>query len=1170
MKKQLPDNFLFGEDLIRIIIVSFLLLTCSVAKVFSFNDDSCSVSVSFNEVALQVVIHEIEEKSGYSFFYEHYLTDFSKKVSIQTREENIQSVLNTVFKDTDIRFEIYKDQILLFPESVKMSDQKAKRLLSSINKKSITASQQSGIVQNAIKGVVTGDDGTPLPGVNVLVKGTNKGALTDFDGNYQIASSVGDILVFSYIGFETQEIIVSDTSTLDVILKPDVSALDEVVVVAYGTASKSSIVGSVAQINADDIAERPVTNVLTVLDGAAAGVKITPANGQPGASPNIRVRGFGSINASNNPLIVVDGVEFVGEFSSINTNDIANVTVLKDAASTSLYGSRAANGVVIITTKKGKKGKDTFTLDISQGVSTRSIGEYDRVGPSQYYELMWEALRNSLSISGSTPTVEANRLASEQIFDELGVNPFSVPNDQIVQTNGMLNPSANIRYDDLDWQDPIIRTGYRSNLSFSYSGASDKTDYFTSLSYLEEDGYIINSNFERITGRININSQLKKYFKTGLNLSVASSQSNNANDGTTNSLVNPFRTTRFIAPIYPVFLRDTSTGEFILDENGDIQFDSSNSRIGSSSGRNVIQETILNKDSDKIFSVNARTYAEFKFLNDFTFTFNASLDKRFFNTTEFNNPIVGDGAPDGVIEKDDIVNTTINYNQLLRYNKNFDRHHLNILLGHESFDTERNFFTANRRGQIVDGNIELVNFTTTQDVSSNTRRLNREGYFGNVNYDFNNRYYISTSFRRDASSRFNKNNRWGNFFSLGASWRIDQEDFASNIDWISSLKLRASYGEVGNDNLLDEDDISDFYISQELFDLDFNNQLGGGILSATTGNPNISWETNIQSDVALEFGVFNNRISGIIEYYRRESKDLLFLVPIPSASGLDTRPDNIGDMVNNGLEFGLNFGIVDTENFSWNLAINAATISNEITALPQEEIIDGTKKLVVGGDIFAFWLRDWYGVDPTDGSALFILDPESGAIGDGDVRTTSDGTVVTTNQNKALFDFVGTAIPDVFGGFTNNFRYKKFDIGFTFTYQLGGETYDTNFANLMHSGEYGVALSTEALDRWQNPGDITDVPRLDANQTAAFGAASDRWLVKSDFLALRQVNVAYNFSNSLLENVGLSGAKIYMSGENIFVVNARKGLESGQRFNGTTSNRFTPSRVLSLGFNAIF
>ncbi|WP_103068206.1 SusC/RagA family TonB-linked outer membrane protein [Aquimarina sediminis] len=1020
-----------------------------------------------------------------------------------------------------------------------------------------------------VQGNVSTKDG-PLPGASVVVKGSASGTQTDFDGNFSLKTDRNSILVFSYIGFITQE--TKATSSMNIILVEDAAQLEEVVVVAYGTASKSSFTGSVNQISAAEILDRPLTNVLTALDGAAPGVRITPANGQPGSSPSIRVRGVGSINASSSPLIIVDGVEFVGSFSSINPNDISSLSVLKDAASTSLYGSRAANGVILITTKKGKKGKDTFSLDVSQGVSSRSIKEYKRVNASEYYMLMWEALRNGFSISGTTPVTDANQMASDQIFDNLGVNPFNVPNDQIVLTDGAINPSAKLLYeDDLDWQDQLIRTGYRSNLNFSYSGGSDNTDYFASIGYLKEDGYIIKSDFERITGRLNVNSNLKEWFKTGINLSVATSTSNNAADGSSSSLVNPFGTSRQIAPIYPVFLHNPTTGAFLLDDAGNRIYDSSTARVGSSSGRNVIQETILNIDSDKIFSFNARTYGEVKFLQNFTFTFNAALDKRFFNTEGFDNPVVGDGSPDGRAERDAIVNTTVNYNQLLKFNKSFGDHTVGVLLGHENFETERNFLTGFRSGIIADGNTELINFTTTLDLESNTRRLTREGYFSNITYDYNDKYYLNVSARRDASSRFDKDARWGNFFAVGGSWRLDQENFMNGVDWLSTLKIRASYGEVGNDDIFRSNSSrSDFYASQALLSLGFNNGAEGGIISSAKGNPDLSWETNIQTDAAIEFGFLNNRISGTVEYYNRESEDLLFFVPLSVSEGLDDFPDNIGSMTNKGLEVDLNVGIFDTENFGWKLNINAATLNNEITELPQKEIIDGTKKLVVGGDIFAYWLRDWYGVDPTDGSGLYVLDTELGAIGDDDVRTASDGTAVTTNQNKALFDFGGTATPDLFGSFSNDLRYKNFELGFTFTYQIGGETYDSAYRRLLHSGQYGTALSNDILNRWQKPGDITDVPRLDVNQTSAFGAASDRWLVKSDYLALRQVNLAYNFNRELVNRLGVSGARLYMSGENLFLINKRQGLESSQNFNGTTSNRFTPSRIITVGFNVTF
>lgn len=1022
--------------------------------------------------------------------------------------------------------------------------------------------QYSYSQENTINGVVT-DGNETLPGVAVFVKGTSNGVETDFNGKYTIKASKGAILVFRYIGMEVKEVTIGNSNTINVVLTEDDALLEEVIIVAYGTSKKTAFTGSATQINAAEIEKRPITNILSALDGAAPGVKLTPANGQPGSSPSIRIRGIGSINASSSPLIILDGVEYTGSFSSLNSNDMASLTVLKDAASTSLYGSRAANGVILITTKRGKFGKkDVFNIDVSQGVNTRSIQEYDRVTAQQYYPLLWEAMRNGLQTSGTATTQAiANQMASDGIFNNLGINPFNVPNDQIVLNDGTLNPNAQLKYTDLDWQAPLLRAGIRNNVNFSYSGASEKTDYFSSISYLKDEGYILNSNFERITARVNVNTKFNNWLKTGMNLGASSSSSRNANDDSSSSIVNPFRTTRYMAPIYPVFLHNPTTGAFILDDTGRRRYDSNIARKGSSGGRHVIEETLLNSDIDKIFSINARTYAAVTFLNDFTFTVNASLDKRFLNSKSIGNTLVGDAAPDGRLYISSSVRTTTNYNQLLRYSKDFGKHSVSALLGHESFNYDVQFSGGRRQGLIVEGLSEFDNYETITSLSSSLNTLNIEGYFSNVKYNFDEKYFISGSFRRDGSSRF-INNKWGNFYSIGAAWRLDREDFISNIDWINALKLRASYGEVGNE------DLGSNYIAHPSFSVGDNNGLDGGISSSLYGNLNLTWETNVQSDVALEFGLFNNRISGTVEYYKRISKDLLFEVPISVEEGLDDYPDNIGDMNNSGIEIDLTAAIIRNDNFNWRFNINAATIKNEITRLPQEEIINGTKKLTVGSDIYAYFLRDWYGVDPSDGSALYVLDPAE-KNGDPDERLV-DNTEVTTDQNKALRDFVGSALPDVFGAFTNTFTYKGLELGFTFTYQLGGKTYDSNYASLMEAGEPGTALSVDILNRWQKPGDITNVPRLDDNKLTEFGAGSDRWLTKSDNLALRQVNFAYNLPSLINDKLGITNSKVYVSGENLFILNSRKGLEAGQNFSGTTSNRFSPSRTVTLGVKLTF
>ena len=1031
--------------------------------------------------------------------------------------------------------------------------------------------------QKTVTGTVTTANGMPLPGVSVVVKGTTTGTQSDFDGNYSISVESGQTLAFTYVGFKKSEITVGAQSQINVSLAEDTEALDEVIVVAYGTTTRGEVTGSLSTVDGAAIESRPLTNVISALEGTASGVQIAPSSGQPGSAPDIRIRGFGSVNTSQDPLYVVDGVVYSGSFASLNANDIESFTILKDAASTAIYGSQGANGVVVITTKKGKKGPAQVNIEVSQGLASRGIPEYDRVGPSQYYELMWEAYRNSLVYRGSNPLTvqQASTEASARIYGLLGYNPFNVPNDNIVGTDGRINPNASLLYkQDLDWEAALSRTGTIQNVNLSYQGATDKTDYFASLSYLDQKANVINSDFERITARINLNSKIKDWVKTGLNLTGATSTSNQAVDGAANSnaFVNPFRFSRVIGPIYPVYLHDSETGAFILDDAGNRIFDTGDINeirpAGASPGRHAIQENLLNVDKDDRFAVNARAYAEFYFLNGFTFTVNAGLDKNFFNNENFDNKIVGDGAPDGRAGRTASNTTVVTYNQLLNYNKSFGLHNLTALLGHESLEYKLNFLTGFRQNQVVDGNTELINFATTVDLESYSREYGKEGYFSRLNYNYDNRYFIAGSYRRDGSSRFERDVRWGNFYSVSGAWRIDQEAFFGNIDWVNFLKLRGSYGQVGNDSNLSNAALS-FFASQSLLGLGNNNSAEPGILISAPGNPFLEWETQKQTDLGLDFGFFNNRISGSFAYYKKVTDGLIFDVPLPVSSGLDNFPANIGNMFNRGLELDLNLGIIRNQNWNWNLNINASTIYNEFTELPQEEIITGTKKYVVGGSIFDYWLRDFYGVDPADGAALYVLDTELGTNTDADVRTVN-GDLVTTNQNKALYHFAGTALPDLFGSVTNTISFKGIELRTLLTYSIGGETYDTNQAALLHTGNYGAALGTRILDRWQQPGDITNIPRLDTDQRAAFEAASDRYLLSSTYLGLRQASLSYYFDNSLTEKLGLTNAKVYLNGENLYFWTSLKGLDVGQNFNGTTQNRFTPSRIVSLGFNLTF
>ena len=1020
----------------------------------------------------------------------------------------------------------------------------------------------------SISGTVTSaEDGSSIPGVSIIVKGTTLGTITNIDGVYTIdVPSDAQAIIFSFVGMKSVEKPISGL-VVSAALEADILGLDEVMVIAYGSSKKGAFTGSAAQVNSDKIELRPVTNITKAIEGAAPGIQVTAGDGQPGSGQSIRVRGFGSYSASNDPLYVVDGVPFSGSISSINTNDIESLTVLKDAASTALYGNKAANGVVLMTTKKGKSGKGQLSVNISNGVVTRSQPEYELLGPDDYYPIMWESYRNSLTSTGTDLTT-ANQKATTDIINHLRYNPYNVPNDNIVGTDGKLNPGAKLIYaDDLDWLGAIMRTGKRQNYDISFQGGDSKSDYYASLGYLDEKGYIVNSDFQRISARANINFKATDWFKTGLNISGTTSKAQQAQTAGSSSFVNPIRFTRQMGPIYPIHEHDATTGAYILDDNGEKKYDLNDNRpSGASTGRHIVAEIEMNKDDDEITSLGAKSYGEITFMPGLVLTLNASIDQRHWYESGFENKLVGDGAPGGRANRNYYRRTVKNYNQLLNYTKSVENHNFKALLAHESYDYTNNVFNGYRTQIIADGNTELINFVTTTGLDSYTDTYRSEGYFGRLDYDYNGKYFISGSYRKDGSSKFSENNRWGDFWSISGAWRLDQESFIQDLTWIDMLKFRGSYGEVGNDAGIG------FYAYQALYALDWNNQSESGYVQDKLQADALVWESNNSFDAGLEFGLFN-RLFGTIEFYHKISENLLFGVPLPVSSGIDEQDKNVGTLYNQGIELSISYDLIDQNDFKWNINANATTLHNEFTKLPGDtpekpaEIINGSKKLMKGHSIYDYWLKEWAGVDSNDGAALYRADSYS--PDDSNIRMMG-GDTLTTDQNNARFFYAGTAIPDLYGAVTNTFTYKDFELGFMFTYQIGGEVLDYNYQSVMSPGSYGSSKSLDILNRWQKPGDVTDIPRMDVGEVTNFNATSSRWLTDASFLNLRQINFSYNIPKNAVSRLGMSSARVYLSGENLWLLNARKGMNVQQNFSGTTSNVYTPSRVITLGLNVKF
>ncbi|MCR8666626.1 TonB-dependent receptor [Aestuariibaculum sp. M13] len=1019
--------------------------------------------------------------------------------------------------------------------------------------------------EKTISGIVSDDSGLALPGATIVVKGTTTGTSTDFDGKYAIKASQGSTLVFSFVGYTTQEVTVGASSSINVTMAEDAAALEEVVVVAFGTTTKEAFTGSASVVEAESLELRPLTSPIAAIEGNATGVQFLSASGSPGSSPSIVIRGVGTLNGDTDPLYIVDGVSFQGGLSTLNQDDIESITVLKDAASTSLYGSRAANGVVIITTKKGKKASGITVNATSQfGVITKGIDEYDAVNPGEYYELMWQSYKNSL---GGDAAAAAQ--ASATIFNRLGRNPFDVPNDQIVGTDGKLNPNANLIARDLDWYDALERTGSRQNHSVNVSGGGENHSVFFSASNLAEKGYVIESSYDRTTGRLSGTFNAKDWLSMGGNVNF-SSEKFKGSPSRGSSIANVFGFAKNMGSIYSPYLLDPTTGDYIYDEAGNIRWDrgESISSLGIASrptnvGRNALEEAILNEELTMRNNYGFRYNADFTIIDGLKVSLIYGQDIQDSYNKSYENPEVGDGAPTARFQDTRFRRTVENFNQLITYNKSLGNHNFDLTLGHESFDRNFTENSAFKSTETISGIYELDNFSVVLDASGSSTDYKLEGFLGRLNYNFNDKYYLSASARRDGSSVFT-NNKWGTFYSFGGSWRISQEGFMKDVSFVNNLKLRGSYGEVGNDQL------GNYYISQPLYAI-YPNAGTPGLRWDTTGNANLQWETSESWDLALEFGLFNNRLSGAFEFYKKISSDLLYNVPIPPSEGQIEAPDNVGDLYNQGFELGLNALIVDSKTFEWNLGINASTLKNEITYLPSP-FIDGSKRWEEGRSRFDFFLYDYAGVDPSNGDALYYMYEEvDGKVG---VPVLNDnGTHATSNSwSAAGKGYVGaTAVPDLIGSISNNFSFGNIDLNFLFTYQIGGEILDYGYADMMHEGAYGESLHPDALNAWKNPGDITNVPRMENGNTNLAQSLSSRWLTDASYLALRNVNLAYNLSSSTADQIGVDKLRIFVTGENLAMFAKRTGLNPQYNLSGTPSgNDYNPNRVISLGVNVAF
>ena len=1016
--------------------------------------------------------------------------------------------------------------------------------------------------QMQISGTVTGaDDGLSIPGVSIVVKDNPTiGTTTDMDGKYSITvPSNAEALVFSFVGMETHEELINGRSVIDIVMESGLLEMDEVIVVAYGTSKKSSFTGSAIQVKSEQIEKMSTTSFEMALQGSIPGLQVKTNSGQPGSESSLTIRGVGSLNASSQPLYVIDGVPVSSEnysyianndpdksnygtsstiLSTLNPNDIASITVLKDASAASLYGSRAANGVIVITTKQGKSGEAKIDFSASYGISNLAVQRQEVLGGEEYWKLYWDYFHNQPGADEVT--------AFDNTMLYLGANPWSV--DYPYDNAGNLVSGAELLYDS-DWRDAIYKTGKSQEYNLSASGGNEKTNYFISGGYFNQEGIVLSSNFERYSAKLNVTSDINDWLKVGSSTTLGFTDMDSPPGS--GGAANPIRYADIVANIYPIYVLDAD-GNRTYDAAGNPIYDYVNPIVLDFNPLGIAEQDIYNSQQGRALT---SLFAEAVFLKDFKFKSLGSVDYVDVNETRYYNPDHGNGASvSGRSYKYAQRDIRVNWTNTLNWNKTIaDVHNINILLGQEVAQYRWDYVLAHGTGFAFSGNDNLIAASTPVDASSYYTEEAMESYFSRINYNFSDKYYLSASLRRDGSSKFGSDNKWGTFWSVGATWRATQEEFLKSFDWLTDLKFRVSYGTSGNNDI-------GRYKHLALYELGYDYGGEPGIQYSQVANPALHWEANKNFDFGVEFRLFN-RLSGEFDYYVRTSEDLLYEQPLSFTTGFDVVMTNLAKMENKGVELRLLSNNIIKGDFRWDTDFNIAFNKNEILEMTQEELIVGSKRWKPGVDRYQFYIREYAGVNSATGAAMWYMDIE-------DAEGNVIGRELTDSYNDATRYDQGSALPDYFGGLTNTLSYKGIDFSFLFFYSMGGYLLDYTQQELMHDGATpGQQLSIEVRDAWQNSGDITDVPVFEPGNASNSDGRSTRYLHDASYIRLRNVALSYNLPQKWIDPVKLRNVKLYIKADNIWTWSAYKGIDPELNVAGTTNNNFPPVKTFTFGIN---
>ncbi|MDE6513202.1 MAG: TonB-dependent receptor [Muribaculaceae bacterium] len=1060
-----------------------------------------------------------------------------------------------------------------------------------------------------VTGTVYSDvDDEPLIGATVLPlpKGSGQGTATDVDGHFslQIPESCKELQV-SFIGMQTKNVHIPDNGEVVVRLQSGENRLEEVMVVAYGTAKRAEFTGSASVVKADQIADALATSVTSVLQGKVSGVQTLSSDGRPGGAPKLRIRGVGSINASQDPLYVVDGVPYDGAISDLASSEIESMTVLKDAASTALYGARGANGVVLITTKRGAEGAAKITFDARWGGNTRGVPNYNVLqSTEQYYELMYRGLYNQLAATPGYTPESAWRAASNKALTATGYQIFTLPAGEFLFNRaGKLNPNAQLGYSDGtffytpdNWADNTLRTGLRQDYSLSISGGTDKIKYYASASYLGDEGVVQNSSFNRISTRASVDYQAKKWLKVGTTLNYTNTRSDYPGDNdleTATSSANAFYIVNQIAPVYPIFIRDAQGNVMTDSSYGYPLYDYGSRSSAPYHNRNWMS---MSNPAGKLLYDTAEYFSDvfdgkwnmtITPIDGLSIIGNAGYWVSSDRAHIIGNPFYGQSAESGGYAQQSTTHSrSVNLQAMATYNHTFaGKHNMDLMVGYETYNLRSEYLYGVGYnlylpdGWNVSNTIDKKDTGGGRDVDYSTR-----GIFARAKYNYDGRYFFHASYRRDASSRFAPGHRWGNFFSVSGAWDVAKEPFMNDVYWLDQLKIKASFGQNGNDNL---GSLSRYYYAwADQYQVTGADGIWTDATLIYKGNRNITWETSNSLNAGFEFSLWQGKLDGSIEYYQRQVSDMLFFLPAPTSLGYSSYPTNVGSMRNYGVEIELNYNIFNSKDFSWSVNANLTTAGNRVIKLPADLVKDGqwlsgTRIFKEGESMYNLYLVQYAGVDKSTGEALYRAEytdewmkahPE---ITSKEFTTANWQDAYSGNPAKGIADSrkaTGNIMPKVYGGFGTNLYFRGIDFSMSFAYQAGGRILDYTYQDLMHSAaadNLGQNWHVDMIKAWTPENTNTDVPRINSADTYT-NATSDRFLVSSNFLSLNNITLGYTLPQKWTRTIGIESLRIYGAAENVALWTKRRGLDPRQGYVNSDNSTYSPIRTISGGIRVQF